>query len=244
MAVAVTTKTRRSAASARAKAALEPVRDAERTRQALLAAAEIEFSTKGLAGARVDVIAEQAAANKRMLYYYFGSKEELYLAVLERAYGAMREAERELNLTNLAPLDAIRTLVEFKFDYCQKHQQIIALLAGENMLGAAYLKRSRRLRDMNLSLVDVIRTVLEAGVAKREIRPGIDPVASVHLDVGLELLLLLQFGDAVGGVRAGAGQRGRTPAAARTCCRCHPGLCEGALSTMVQRAILVRRQSI
>ena len=186
------------------------MRDAERTRQALLAAAEIEFSTKGLAGARVDVIAEQAAANKRMLYYYFGSKEELYLAVLERAYGAMRKAERELNLTNLAPLEAIRTLVEFKFDYCQQHQQIIALLAGENMLGAAYLKRSRRLRDMNLSLVDVIRTVLDAGVATGRDQARDRSVAPVHLDVGAELLLLLQFGDAVGGVRAATGQPGRT----------------------------------
>ena len=179
------------------------MRDAERTRQALLAAAEIEFSTKGLAGARVDVIAEQAAANKRMLYYYFGSKEELYLAVLERAYGAMRKAERELNLTDLAPLEAIKTLVEFKFDYCQQEPQIIRLLAGENMLGAAYLKRSRRLRDMNLSLVDVIRSVLDAGDAKGEIRPGIDPL---HLYISMsapELLLLFQFGDAVGGVRRG-----------------------------------------
>ena len=66
--------------------------------------------------------------------------------------------------------------MEFKFDYCQQHQQIIALLAGENMLGAAYLKRSKRLRDMNLSLVDVIRTVLDAGVARGEIKPGIDPL--------------------------------------------------------------------
>ena len=170
--MAVAVKTRRPAPSAKTKPSLEPVRDAERTRQALLAAAEIEFSTKGLAGARVDVIAEQAVANKRMLYYYFGSKEELYLAVLERAYGAMRNAERELNLTNLAPLEAIKTLVEFKFDYCQQHQQIITLLAGENMLGAAYLKRSRRLRDMNLSLVDVIRTVLDAGVARGRSGPG------------------------------------------------------------------------
>jgi AcrR family transcriptional regulator len=186
MAVAVTTKTKRPAPSAKAKAALEPVRDAERTRQALLAAAEIEFSTKGLAGARVDVIADQAAANKRMLYYYFGSKEELYLAVLERAYSAMRKAERELNLTNLAPLVAIKTLVEFKFDYCQQNQQIIALLAGENMLGAAYLKRSRRLRDMNLSLVDVIRTVLDAGVAKG----GIDPL---HLYISMSALSYFYF---------------------------------------------------
>jgi AcrR family transcriptional regulator len=190
MAVAVTTKAKRSAASTKAKAALEPIRDAERTRQALLAAAEIEFSTKGLAGARVDVIAEQAAANKRMLYYYFGSKEDLYIAVLERAYGAMRKAERELNLANVAPLEAIKRWVEFKFDYCEQHQHIITLLAGENMLGAAYLKRSRRLRDVNLSMVDVVRDLLEAGVAKGEIRPGIDPV---HLYISMSALSYFYF---------------------------------------------------
>jgi AcrR family transcriptional regulator len=188
--MAVAVKTKRPAASAKAKTVLEPIRDAERTKQALLAAAEIEFSTKGLAGARVDVIAEQAAANKRMLYYYFGSKEELYIAVLERAYGAMRKAERELNLTDVSPIEAIKTWVEFKFDYCEQHQQIITLLAGENMLGAAYLKRSRRLREVNLSMVDVIRSVLEAGVAKGEIRPGIDPV---HLYISMSALSYFYF---------------------------------------------------
>jgi AcrR family transcriptional regulator len=190
MGVAATTRPKRPAAPTKAKAAPEPIRDAERTRQALLAAAEIEFSTKGLAGARVDVIAEQAGANKRMLYYYFGSKEELYLAVLERAYAAMRKVERELNLTHLLPLEAIRTLVEFKFDYCQQHQQIIALLAGENMLGATYLKRSRRLRDMNQSLVDVIKTVLDKGVARGEIKPGIDPL---HLYISMSALSYFYF---------------------------------------------------
>jgi AcrR family transcriptional regulator len=198
MVVAVTTKAKRPTPSAKMparitakpKAAPEPLRDAERTRQALLAAAEIEFSTKGLAGARVDVIAEQAAANKRMLYYYFGSKEELYLAVLERAYGAMRKAERELDFSNLAPLEAIRRWVEFKFDYCQQHQEIIALLAGENMLGAVHLKRSRRLREVNLSVVDLIQTVLDAGVANGEINPGIDPV---HLYISMSALSYFYF---------------------------------------------------
>ena len=190
MAAAVTGKTKRPAPSAKTRTVLEPIRDAERTRQALLAAAEIEFSTKGLAGARVDVIAEQATANKRMLYYYFGSKEELYVAVLERAYSAMRKAERELNLNDLAPLEAIRTLVEFKFDYCQQHQQIIALLAGENMLGAGYLKRSKRLRDMNLSLVEVIRGVLDSGVARGEVKPGIDPL---HLYISMSALSYFYF---------------------------------------------------
>ena len=194
MAVVAISKLKRQAPSAkgqsRAVAPLESVRDAERTRQALLAAAESEFASKGLAGARVDIIAEQAAANKRMLYYYFGSKEDLYLAVLERAYGAMRQAERELNLTHLEPLEAIRTLVEFKFDYCQKHPTIIALLAGENMHGAKYLKRSKRLREMHLSLVNVIRTVLAAGERKGVIRRGLDPL---HLYISMSALSYFYF---------------------------------------------------
>ncbi len=190
MVTAASLKPKKAGASAKSEAPLEPIRDAERTRQALLAAAEIEFSTKGLAGARVDVIAEQAVANKRMLYYYFGSKEDLYLAVLERAYGAMRETESHLNLTDLEPLQAIKALVEFKFDYCEQHQQIIALLAGENMLGAKHLKRSKRLRDMNQSLVDVLHTVLAAGEAKGEIRSGID---ALHLYISMSALSYFYF---------------------------------------------------
>jgi len=155
---------------------LEPVRDSERTQQAILAAAEVEFSDKGLAGARVDTIAEQSGANKRMLYYYFGSKENLYVAVLERAYGAMRQTERELNLIDLDPLDAIRKLVEFKFDYLLEHPTIIRLLAGENMQNAKFLKRSRRLRDMHNSLANVLQAVLAAGQKKGLVKSGIDPV--------------------------------------------------------------------
>ncbi len=173
MPIAATSKTRRSAA--RTKASLESVRDAERTRNALLDAAEIEFAAKGLAGARVDVIAEQAAANKRMLYYYFGSKDELYVTVLERAYGAMRRREKELKFTDLEPLDALRRLVEFKFNYYVENPRIISLLAAENMNGGKYLKRSRRLRDMHLTLVDMICDVLTSGESKGVIKPGIDP---------------------------------------------------------------------
>ncbi len=175
MPVGATPKTKRPAASAKAKAKLEPVRDSERTRRALLDAAEVEFAAKGLAGARVDVIAEESAANKRMLYYYFRSKDDLYVAVLERAYGAMRERERELNLTHLDPLEAIRKLVEFKFDYYVENPRIIPLLAAENLQGGKYLKRSRRLRDMHMSLVDMLCKVLEAGEHKGVIRSGIDP---------------------------------------------------------------------
>lgn len=183
-------KPKRAAGTPRARPRLEPVRDPERTRQAILAAAETEFADNGLAGARVDVIAEQAGANKRMLYYYFGSKEDLYLAVLERAYSAMRQAERDLDLTALEPLEAVKTLVEFKFDYCQKNPTIIPLLSGENMHGAKYLKRSRKLRDMHLSLVDVIRKLLATGEAKGLIQPGIDPL---HLYLSMSALSYFYF---------------------------------------------------
>ena len=190
MPVAVTPKPKRAGAAGKAKTRLEPVRDAERTQQAILAAAEAEFASKGLAGARVDVIAEQAGANKRMLYYYFGSKDDLYLAVLERAYGGMRAKESELNLADLEPLEAIRTLVEFKFDYYTAHQSIISLLAGENLSGAKFLKKSRKLRDMQTSLVDVIRRVLAAGEAKGVIRKGLDPL---HLYLSISALGYFYF---------------------------------------------------
>ncbi len=165
----------RRASGVKAQAAPEPVRDAERTRQAILAAAEEEFADKGLAGARVDAIAEQSGANKRMLYYYFGSKEKLYTAVLERAYGAMRQAERELDLLDREPLDAIRRLVEFKFDYYVEHPRLIRLLANENMQDAAFLKRSRLLRDMQSSLAVVLKAVLAAGQRNKTIKSGVDP---------------------------------------------------------------------
>ncbi|MGB6659301.1 MAG: TetR/AcrR family transcriptional regulator [Xanthobacteraceae bacterium] len=170
MPVAAVSKAKRSSVLTKAKAKLEPMRDAERTKRALLDAAEIEFAAKGLAGARVDVIAEESAPTSGCPII-----KDLYMAVLERAYGAMRERERELNFTNLEPLDAIRTLVEFKFDYYVAHPRIIPLLAAENMTGGKYLKRSRRLRDMHLSLIDMIRKVLASGERQGVIKPGIDP---------------------------------------------------------------------
>jgi len=175
---------------AKPKPAIMPVRDAERTQQAIIAAAEEEFADKGLAGARVDTIAEQSGVNKRMLYYYFGSKENLYVAVLERAYGAMRESERDLNLTDLEPLEAVQKLVEFKFDYYLAHPHIIRLLAGENMQNAKFLKRSRQLRDMHNSLGNVLRTVLAAGEKQGVVKPGIDPL---HLYISLAALSYFFF---------------------------------------------------
>src|SRR3982751_461753 len=98
--------------------AVEPrTRDAERTREVILRAAMGEFAAKGLGGARIDAIAERAGINKRLMYYYFGSKDDLFLAVLELTYADIREAEKALRLENLEPATAIRRLVEFTWDY-------------------------------------------------------------------------------------------------------------------------------
>jgi len=153
-----------------------PLRDAERTRRAILKAATAEFAETGLAGARVDKIAEVSGVNKRMLYYYFNNKDDLYLAALEEAYIAMRTSERNLKFDDPEPLAAIRKLIEFKFDYFVENPAMIWLLNGENMLGAHHLKRSRRLKDMHISLVRTINTILDAGVAAGTIRPNVDPL--------------------------------------------------------------------
>ena len=191
--IAANYRSRRLPANTKPNTNIVPVRDAERTQLAIIAAAEEEFADKGLAGARVDAIAEQSGVNKRMLYYYFDSKENLYVAVLERAYGAMRQAERKLNLVELDPLDAIRKLVEFKFDYYLAHPRIIRLLAVENMQNAKFLKRSRQLRNMHNSLVSVLRTVLAAGQKKGLVKPGIDPL---QLYISLAALSYFFFSNA------------------------------------------------
>ena len=152
------------------------LRDAERTRLSILAAAEAEFSTKGLAGARVDAIADVSGVNKRMIYYYFGNKEDLYVAALERGYLRMRESERALRLDHLPALTAIERLVQFKFDYFERNRSLIQLLNGENLKNAVYLRRSERLRQLHVSLVETIARILARGEAEGSVRRGLDPL--------------------------------------------------------------------
>ena len=163
-------------AKAKARPKLVAVRDAEATRLRILDAALAEFADKGLAGARIDVIAEVARSNKRMIYYYFESKEQLYIAALERAYIDMRVDEAALALAELAPPEAIRTLVFFKFDYYDKHPWLVGLLNGENMLGARFLRQSKRLRELQVSLVETLSSLLKTGVKAGQFRRGVDPV--------------------------------------------------------------------
>ncbi len=159
-----------------AKPAAPRQRDAERTKAEILAAGMVEFSERGLNGARVDRIAARMRTNKRMIYYYFKSKERLYLAVLEEAYRRIREAEKQLKLDNLPPLEAIKCLVEFTFDYHWNNPELAKLVVVENVHKGKNLSRSQSISSFNLSIIDAIAKVLRRGAKERVLRTGIDPV--------------------------------------------------------------------
>ena len=151
-------------------------RDADRTREEILRAAMAEFAGHGFGGARMGAIAERSGVDKKLIYYYFAGKDELFLAVLEQTYADIRAAERELHLEASDPLEAIRTLVAFTWGYYLAHPEFLALLNSENMHRAGHLKRSRRIRQMNSPLIEVLAGVLVRGEQSGELRPGIDPM--------------------------------------------------------------------
>lgn len=162
-------------AKARARGT-RPSRDAARTRGAILDAATQEFARHGLGGARVDRIAERAKTNKRMLYYYFGGKEDLFLAVLERAYEHIRGEELELRLTDLAPAEGVKALVVFTWNYYLAHPEFMTLLNSENLHRAQHLKRSRKIRAMHSPLVATLSELLARGAREGVFRRNVDPV--------------------------------------------------------------------
>ena len=149
-------------------------RDADRTREQILRAAMAEFADHGFRGARVDAIAERAAVDKKLIYYYFAGKDELFLAVLEQSYADIRAAERELHLDVLAPIDAIRSLVAFTWRHYLAHPEFLSLLNSENMHRGGHLKRSSRVRQLNSPLIDALANVLARGAKNGDLRPGVD----------------------------------------------------------------------
>jgi len=151
-------------------------RDPVRNRERILAAAQEEFARLGLGGARVDRIAARAGANKRMLYYYFGNKEALFLTVLEASYAQIRSAERALDLEDLEPRAALRRLVAFTWDYFIAHPEFMTLLNSENLHKGRHVARSRRVRELHSPLAGMLRRILRRGEQQGLFRRGIDPV--------------------------------------------------------------------
>jgi AcrR family transcriptional regulator len=151
-------------------------RDPDRTRRAILDAATDEFVEKGFAGASVNEIAERANVNKRMLYHYFGKKDELYVAVLERSYTSLRTAQAELKLADLPPAKAIETLIRFTWDHYLENPEFLSLMASENMHQGKFAMRSQRIKDANVPLMELLKEVLDRGQRDGTFRANIDPL--------------------------------------------------------------------
>jgi AcrR family transcriptional regulator len=151
-------------------------RNAAETKERLLHAAIEEFCERGYDGARVERIVKNANCNIRMAYHHFGDKEGLYLAVLEKIYGELRQKERELNLEHLDPVSGMRRLVEFTYDHMAAHPEFISLVRNENLLGGRMLRKSSKVTKETTPLVGMIRDVLLRGEKAASFRVGVDPM--------------------------------------------------------------------
>jgi len=173
-----------------AAAAVEPAaaddgartNDPQRTMADILEVATQEFADKGLAGARIDEIAAATRTSKRMIYYYFGSKEGLYVAVLEEAYRGIRHIETELHLEDLPPEDALRKLVGFTYDYQLANPNFIRLVMNENIHRGEFLAQSKTIQQLNVPAINTLRAVYERGVAAGAFRRDVDPV-DLHMSI-------------------------------------------------------------
>ena len=154
-------------------------RDAERTRAEILDVATSEFADRGYAGARVDEIAAKTSTTKRMIYYYFGGKEQLYVAVLERSYSRIRNLEQQLDVEHLDPVEAVRELAGLTFDHHEAHPEFIRLVSIENIHRAEHIARSEALSGLANPALDVLGRILERGCDAGLFRDDVDAL-DVH----------------------------------------------------------------
>ena len=158
---------------------VERTRDAERTKADILAVATREFADQGFAGARINEIADKTSTTKRMIYYYFGGKEQLYVAVLEQAYRRIRSVEQQLDVEHLDPVEAIRELAGLTFDHHESHPDFIRLVSIENIHRAEYLARSEVLTGLANPALDVLGAILQRGWRAGVFRDDVDAL-DVH----------------------------------------------------------------
>ena len=160
----------------RAKAEGTRTQDPEGTRQNIIEIASEEFALNGLAGARIDEIAARTRTSKRMIYYYFGDKDGLYLSALENAYHTVRQGEGQLDIEHLSPLEALTRLVEFTFDHHHRHEEFIRMVMIENIHHGEFLERSRTIRQLNVTAIDHIKKLYARGVKEGLFRKNLDPI--------------------------------------------------------------------
>jgi AcrR family transcriptional regulator len=150
--------------------------DPEGTKENILEVATQEFSEFGLSGARVDSIAEKTRTSKRMIYYYYGSKEGLYLAVLERAYRKIRSLEADLQLAELPPDEALRRLINTTFDHDEQNPDFVRLVSIENIHHAMHMKRSSEIADLNISVIRTLQDIIDRGLQGNHFKRRVDAI--------------------------------------------------------------------
>ena len=150
--------------------------DPARTMAGILEVATAEFAAKGLSGARIDEIAATTKTSTRMIYYYFESKEGLYIKVLEEAYRRIRQIEQQLHLEDLAPEEALRKLVGFTVDYQWNNPDFVRLVMNENIHRGEFLVRSKTIQGLNIPVIHAVQQVYERGVEQGVFRPNLDPL--------------------------------------------------------------------
>lgn len=156
--------------------------DPEGTRQNIIEVASQEFALNGLSGARIDEIAAKTRSSKRMIYYYFGDKEGLYLSALENAYAEVREGEAKLDIAGLSPIEGLKRLVEFTFEHHHQHEDFIRMVMIENIHNGEFLARSNLVRDLNVTAIAHIRDLYERGLTEGLFRPHLDPL-EIHWQI-------------------------------------------------------------
>lgn len=135
-------------------------------RRALLDAGKTEFANYGYDGARLERIAAKAGCAKRMLYYYFGNKKDVYLAVIEQSYSDIRESEEQLNLDALEPLQALYALAQRSFEYHEQNQVFTRLVLQENFQGGEMLGQISKTELLRKAALEPIERILQRGVAQ------------------------------------------------------------------------------
>lgn len=148
----------------------------EANRARIIQAALDEFAARGFKGASMDAIAARTHTTRALINYYFGGKEKLYTAVLEQVYGEIREAEGELDLDHLAPVDAMRRIVEFTYNYYVTHEGFVRLVVAENQTRGRQFRKSKTMRTLNRPIIDRLSRVIARGQQEGRFRPDVDPV--------------------------------------------------------------------
>lgn len=162
------------------KASRRQIRDAEAAKDDLIASATKEFAENGFANAGIEAIAKGAGLNKRMIYHHFGSKEELYIAVLEHLYINIRANEDEINLEDLDPTEAMTQLVERTWQYFLENPALLAIVSLENTHRGEFIAKSDRIKASTVNLVSRVEALLVRGAKASQFREGIDAVQLIH----------------------------------------------------------------